>query len=94
MPGLTSVNESSRRGYASQAITGQLLLALIFDESACETRDRALVAAVGAVNASFGCNLKSLDEQLARQLQARPSVVCSRWPCMSQISAWPFLAAS
>ncbi|CAE7190509.1 unnamed protein product [Symbiodinium necroappetens] len=62
-------NAPSSKGYASQAITGQLLLALIFDESACETRDRALVAAVGAVNASFGCNLKSLDEQLARQLQ-------------------------
>ncbi|CAE7035210.1 RAP [Symbiodinium natans] len=57
------------RGYASQAITGQLLLALIFDESACNTRDRALVAAISAVNSSFGCALNSLDEQLAQQLQ-------------------------
>eukprot|EP00913_Durusdinium_trenchii_P030822 g28867.t1 len=59
----------TRKGYASQAVYGQLLLALIFDESRCEIRDRTLVASVQAVFATFGSALDSLDERLARQLQ-------------------------
>lgn len=61
----------TRKGYASQAVYGQLLLALIFDESTCEVRDRTLVASVQAVRSAFGEALGSLDERLARQLQAR-----------------------
>ena len=60
----------TRKGYASQAVYGQLLLALIFDESSCDVRDRTLVASVQAVHATFGAALGSLDERLARQLQA------------------------
>eukprot|EP00438_Fugacium_kawagutii_P011768 Skav222942 [mRNA] locus=scaffold1489:518304:520536:- [translate_table: standard] len=59
----------TRKGYASQAVYGQLLLALIFDDSSCEVRDRTLVASVQAVYATFGQALGSLDERLARQLQ-------------------------
>ncbi|CAL1133626.1 unnamed protein product [Cladocopium goreaui] len=59
----------TRKGYASQAVYGQLLLALIFDESTCEVRDRTLVASVQAVRSAFGEALGSLDERLARQLQ-------------------------
>jgi hypothetical protein len=61
----------TRKGYASQAVYGQLLLALIFDESTCEVRDRTLVASVQAVHSAFGEALGSLDERLARLLQAR-----------------------
>lgn len=61
--------DGALRGYASQVAYGQLLLALIFDDSACATRDRALVVAVGAVHAAFSVAPRALDERLARQLQ-------------------------
>ena len=61
--------EGPLKGHASQAVHGQLLLALIFDEKPCEVRDRGLVASVKAVRASFGTVLEALDERLAKQLQ-------------------------
>lgn len=56
-------------GHASQAVYGQLLLALIFDQQPCDVRDRSLVASVSAVFANFGTALEALDERLAKQLQ-------------------------
>merc|ERR1712194_651734 len=62
--------ESQRkRGYTSQVVYGQLLLALVFSEEASATRDRALVMAVSAVQAAFGHTLAAMDERLIRQLQ-------------------------
>lgn len=58
------------KGYASQAVYGQLLMALVFDETECQMRDRALVASIHAVFADFGSAIAALDERLARQLQA------------------------
>lgn len=64
------LNRSQRsHGYASQAVFGQLLLALVFDETPCPNRDEALGKVVSAVFTSFGSSLLSLDERLARQLQ-------------------------
>ncbi|CAJ1441537.1 unnamed protein product [Effrenium voratum] len=57
------------KGYASQAVYGQLLMALVFDETECQMRDRALVASIHAVFADFGSAIAALDERLARQLQ-------------------------
>jgi len=83
------------KGYTSQVVYGQLLLALVFNESSCETRDRALVMAVGAVHATFGGTLRALDERLARQLQVA-DLACrlerpQAWQTLEEKGFKPFL---
>eukprot|EP00929_Paragymnodinium_shiwhaense_P113286 TRINITY_DN81552_c0_g1_i1.p1 TRINITY_DN81552_c0_g1~~TRINITY_DN81552_c0_g1_i1.p1 ORF type:complete len:641 (+),score=81.73 TRINITY_DN81552_c0_g1_i1:42-1964(+) len=58
-----------RRAFSWQVTFGQLLLALVFDEAACASRDAALVDVVSAVHRAFGNALDALDERLSRQLQ-------------------------
>lgn len=55
-------------GYTSQVVYGQLLLALVFNEAPCDTRDNALLIVLSGVHAAFEGNPAGMDEQLTRQL--------------------------
>merc|ERR1719383_663125 len=85
----------SSKGYASQVVFGQLLLALVFDEAACRARDAALVSLVGAVQSSYGSSLAALDERLTRQLHIA-ELACElerpqAWALLNERKLLPFL---